>query len=126
MRNGDGSGGGSDPGPTTSAEGLWNGTSSNNREITGLVLDDGTYWFIYSAQGNSAVISGFIEGNGTSQNGSFTSSNGREFNLEGLSANDLTVNATYVMKQSLEGTAKYNTSGETVTIRGSYNRAVQC
>lgn len=38
------------------AEGLWNGTTGSGRVFSGLVLDDGTYWFLYSAVGNNAVL----------------------------------------------------------------------
>jgi len=119
---GGGGGGGDDnPAPVTSAEGLWIGTTSSNRSIGALVLDDGTYWVLYSSQGNSAVVAGAIQGNGTSQGGSFTSSNGRDFNLEGLGVNSLTVNANYVMKQSFNGTVRYTASGEQVTFTSSYD-----
>lgn len=43
-----GCGGESDstPAPTvSSAEGLWSGSTTTNRTIAGVVLDDGTYYF---------------------------------------------------------------------------------
>ena len=89
------------------AEGLWRGTSSTNRSVAGLVLGSGEYWFIYSAVGNSAVIAGAVQGNGTSQNGRFTSSNGIDFNFEGAGNSPVTVDATYVQKKSLDGAVKY-------------------
>jgi hypothetical protein len=106
--------------PATSAEGLWNGTSSNGRTIAGLVLDDGTYWFLYSVVGNPSVIAGAFQGNSSSQNGSFTSSNGKDFNLEGLGILDATVNGSYVMKQSLSGTIAFLLGGQT-TFNSTYN-----
>lgn len=49
-------GGDTTPSPTTllaaSPEGLWTGTNDTNRTITGVVLDDGVYWFLYSAAGD--------------------------------------------------------------------------
>jgi hypothetical protein len=119
-----GSGGGdvapAPPSPATSAEGFWNGTSSNGRTIAGLVLDDGTYWFLYSVVGNPSVIAGAFQGNSSSQNGSFTSSNGKDFNLEGLGILDATVNGSYVMKQSLSGTIAFLLGGQT-TFNSTYN-----
>ncbi|MFA5938662.1 MAG: hypothetical protein WC809_04830 [Sinimarinibacterium sp.] len=117
---GDGDGG-DNPEPATSAEGLWVGTTSTNRSFAALVLDDGTYWVLYSSQGNSAVVGGAIQGSGTSQSGSFTSSNGRDFSLEGLGVTNLTLNANYVMKQSFNGTVRYTASGEQVTFTSSYD-----
>jgi hypothetical protein len=51
--------------------------------LAGLVLDDGTYWILYSAPGDSAVIAGAIQGNGTS-------SNGKDFRV-GVAVNDARV-----------------------------------
>ena len=55
-------GGGSDPGPVavTTAEGLWSGTTSTSRSLTGIVLGNGTYWMLYSAPNNSTVIAAGI------------------------------------------------------------------
>jgi hypothetical protein len=118
---GGGSDGGTNPPTATTAEGLWNGTTNSGRTIVGLVLDDGEYWVIYSLVGNNAVIAGAVQGNGTSRNGSFTSSNGRDFNFEGAGVNDLTVDASYVMKQSFNGSLKYKASGTQFTFAGTYN-----
>jgi hypothetical protein len=115
-----GSDGSVSPAPATSAEGLWNGTSGNGRTIAGLVLDDGTYWFLYSVVGNPSVIAGAFQGNSSSQNGSFTSSNGKDFNLEGLGILDATVTGSYVMKQSLSGTIAFLLGGQT-TFNSTYN-----
>lgn len=112
---------GSTPAPATSAEGLWVGSTDNDRAVTGLVLDDSTYWVLYSIMGNSAIIGGAVQGSGTSQNGSFTSVNGRDFNLEGLGASDVTVNASYVMEQTFSGTIEYAGTGEQITFTSSYD-----
>lgn len=110
-----GGGGGSSPtmNPVTptSAQGLWNGTTSSGRSIAGLVLDDGTYWFIYTAVGNNAVIAGAVQGHGTSSNGAFTSSDGIDFNLEGLGSNGFSLSGTYTDKSTLGGTQTYTTGG---------------
>jgi hypothetical protein len=89
------------PTPAGTAEGLWNGTISSGRTATGLFLDDGTYWVVYSSVGNSAVIAGAAQGNGTSSNGIFNSSNGIDFNLEGLGVNRFTLAGTYTAKSTL-------------------------
>ena len=102
------------------AEGLWRGTSSTNRSVAGLILGSGEYWFIYSAVGNSVVIAGAVQGNGASQNGRFTSSNGIDFNFEGAGNNPVTVDATYVPKKSLDGTAKYTNSANDLAFTALY------
>jgi hypothetical protein len=102
------------------AEGLWNGTTGSGRSFSGLVLDNGTYWFLYTAVGNNAVLGGAIQGASTSSSGSFTSSNGMDFNLEGLGINDFTLSGTYTAKSQLGGTLTY-TGGTTNTFTSSYD-----
>ena len=97
----------------TSAEGLYTGLTSTGRNITGLVLDDGTYYVLYSPVGNSTAIAGVVQGTGTSSAGTFSSSNARDFNLEGLGVLAATVSASYVAKQSFNGTVAYGAAGNT-------------
>jgi hypothetical protein len=107
------------PTPAGTAEGLWNGTISSGRTATGLFLDDGTYWVVYSSVGNSAVIAGAAQGNGTSSNGTFSSSNGIDFNLEGLGVNGFTLTGSYTAKSKLNGTITY-ASNTTYTFNATY------
>ena len=108
-----GCGGGDSPTSDTaqsskhSAEGLWNGTTTTGRTVTTLVLDDGTYWVVYSAAGNSAVLGGVAEGNSVSNNGQVSSSNGLDVNLEGFGVNAFTMSGTYTPNGSLNGTLQY-------------------
>lgn len=121
---GGGGGGGNDfsgGGSVGTAEGLWKGTSSVGRDIDGLVLPNGQYWVIYTAVGNNAVIAGVLEGNGTSQSGRFTSTNGLDFNFEGLGILDVDIDANYVKEQTLNGTVKY--SNEQFTFASAFQPA---
>jgi hypothetical protein len=102
------------------AEGLWNGTTGSGRSFAGLVLDNGTYWFLYTAAGNNAVLGGAVQGDGTSSSGKFASSNGMDFNLEGLGINAFTLAGTYTAKSQLGGTLTY-TGGTTNTFTSTYD-----
>lgn len=99
--------------PTGTAEGLWLGTTDTNRAITGLVLDDGTYYVLYSQVGNPSAIGGVVQGHGTSNNGSFTSTDARDFNMEGQGVLDATVSGSYMIDQWLNGTVMYTSGGAT-------------
>lgn len=106
----------------TSAEGLWKGTTNNGRNVSGLVLDDGTFWVLYTSQTNSSIIAGAVQGSGTSNNGSFSSSNALDFNLEGNGILATTVSASYTQKQSFNGTVTYPTlNNQTVTFTTTYS-----
>ena len=110
-----GCGGAGDSNPATtptatssSAEGLWSGSTNTNRTITGVVLDDDTYYFLYSVPANPKLIAGVVQGNSTSNNGSFTSANAKDFNIEGLGARSATISGNYTARQSLSGSLTYS------------------
>lgn len=109
------------PPPSPSAEGIYIGPTSNGRTVTGVILDNGTYWVLYSAVNNPTVIAGAVEGTSTSRVGSFSSSDARDFNLEGQGINDATVSASYVARQSLNGIVMYTNSRQAISFVGSYN-----
>ena len=97
----------------TSAEGLYSGSTNTNRTLTAVVLDDGTHYFFYSAPANPNLIAGVVQGNGTSNNGSFTSANARDFNIEGLGVLSATIAASYAARQSLSGSITYPGASDT-------------
>lgn len=84
-----------------SAEGAYSGTltgsSSNAFEM--VVLENGDFWALYGSQTPTQFgVAGFIKGTGTYNNGSFTSSNAKDFGF--ASAASASISATY------EATAK--------------------
>jgi hypothetical protein len=100
--------------PAGTAEGLWTGTLTQppplngQRTVKGAVLDDGTYWFLYSTVADPALVAGALQGDSSTQNGTFASSNGLDFNNELLTIIDpVTLTAPYVMQQNLSGTVTY-------------------
>lgn len=105
------------------AEGLWVGTINTNRTLTAAVLDDGTYYFFYSVVANPNQIAGVIQGTGTSDNGSFTSSNTKDFGI-GVAVRDATLSADYTARQILNGAIAYSGAG-TTTFTSSYNPAYE-
>jgi hypothetical protein len=104
-----------------SAEGLWTGNTNTSRSVTGIVLDDGTYWILYSIPHVSALIAGVVQGTGISLNGSFASSDGIDFNLEGQGINNATLSASYAAKQSFNGSVAYPSLNQTYTFTSAYN-----
>lgn len=113
------------PAPAGTAEGLWNGSTNTSRTVTIAVLDNSTFWAFYSGQNNPSLIAGVIEGSGTSMNGSFSSSDGADFNLEGIGVNSVTLSGSYVAKQSLNGSTNYPGLNQSVSFTTSYNSAYE-
>ena len=91
-----GGGGGDTPAPGATAEGVYGGTltgsSSNNFQM--LVLENDEFWALYGTQSTSLfAVAGFLQGTGISNNGTYTSSNARDFGFNPALAG--TANATY-------------------------------
>lgn len=103
--------------PAAPAEGLWIGSTNTNRTVTGIVLNDGVYWFLYSVVGNPTIIAGVVQGDSSSQNGTLTSSNAMDFSVERGIPPTLTasINGNYTVKQSLNGTVSYQNTQDTFT-----------
>lgn len=124
---GGGGNGGAAPVPAASAEGLWTGSTSTSTgtgtssSVTGIVLDNGSYWVLYSVPNVSPLIAGFVQGTGTSLNGSFSSSDGIDFNVTGQGINNATVSASYVAKQSFNGSVSYPNLSSPFTFTSAYN-----
>lgn len=108
------------PPPPATAEGFWVGTTNTNRDVAGVVLDDGTYYFLYTGVGNPDVIGGVIQGTGVSSSGSFSSTDARDFNLEGLGVLAATISASYNARQTLNGTVTY-ANGDAVTFTSTFD-----
>ena len=105
-------GGGSDstspppPPPVTTAEGAYNGTvthTTNASAFSAVLLEDGQIWQLYGSDiGGSLIVSGLMQGQGVSSNGSFTSTTTKDFGLN--PAPTFMLNASYVAGVSLKGT----------------------
>ncbi len=90
-------GGGGDSGTTgPTAEGVYGGTltGSTSTAFQLLVLENGEFWAMYGTRTSTFFgVAGFIQGSGTSNNGSFTSSNTKDFGFVPARAGSTT--ATY-------------------------------
>jgi hypothetical protein len=111
--------------PAGTAEGLWTGTlvdatTGDTRTVKGAVLDDGTYWFLYSTVLDPTLIAGALQGDGSMQNGTFASLNGLDFNNELALILPVPVTAHYVMQQNLSGTVTYP-GGKTFTFTSTFD-----
>jgi hypothetical protein len=111
--------------PAGTAEGLWTGTlvdesTSDTRTVKGAVLDDGTYWFLYSAVGTPALMAGALQGDSSTQNGTFASLNGQDFNNELALILPRSVTAHYVMEDNLTGTVTYP-GGKALTFTSTFD-----
>ncbi len=84
----------------SSAAGLWEGNTANGRTLAGVVLENGTFWLLYSKPNEPNAVVGLLAGKGAVSGNQFSSSSGYDYNLDGR---------TGIVDTSL--TANLNTSG---------------
>jgi hypothetical protein len=71
--------------------------------VAGLVFEDGTFYVLYSRVGIPSQIAGVVQGSGSVTGSTFTSTNARDFNIEGNGVISATVTATVTPRQSFNG-----------------------
>ena len=115
-----GCGGSNVPPPPSAAQGLWCGTTDTDRSVISLILSDGLFYVLYSSVGDPDTIAGVIQGNGSTNGSSFSSSNAKDFNLEGAGVLDTTISANFSTRKTLNGTVTYVTYRAS-TLTSTYN-----
>jgi hypothetical protein len=101
-----GGGGSGGTGGGISAEGAYSGTltGGTSTQFQLLVLENDEYWALYGVpSGSQFLVRGFIQGQGSSANPNFTSSNAKDFGASPAASGSIT--ATYSAGQSITGTA---------------------
>ena len=100
---GNGGGGGASAAPSGTAEGAYFGTLSDGRQHYSLVLENGQFYTLYgSSSANIFAVNGFLQGNGNSNNGSFSATDVKDAAANG-SVSAATLSASYVAGSSLNG-----------------------
>lgn len=115
-----GCGGGDDSSPASigKAEGAYRGNTSGGQQFETIILDDDRFYSLYGTiSGEMFFVAGLAQGNGTSDNGQFTSSNIRDFGVSPPQSG--TLSATYVPATSISGTVTAAGSAATLTFAGS-------
>lgn len=102
----------SPPPPAPTAEGVYGGTLTGSvaANFEALVLENGDFWAIYGQDSGSIFsVYGFIQGQGTSNNGSFTAASVKDFGFVPPPTGTLTSTYNSTAK-TISGTVTY-TSG---------------
>jgi hypothetical protein len=119
---GGGDGSGTSAASTTAApqsviQGAYSGRVSNGREHNTLILDDNRYYTLYGNTVNGLfAVTGFIQGTGTANNGSFSSSDLRDYYSNGTVVAG-SMSASYTPNVSFNGTL--SAGGQSVTFTGT-------
>ena len=83
------------------AEGIWAGTTNTGALILGFVVDDGTFYIVYTTSNGSNA--GVVQGTATYSNGQFSSSDAIDINFAGLGVVQAAVSGSYVPRSSING-----------------------
>ncbi|WP_454826069.1 hypothetical protein [Paraburkholderia xenovorans] len=120
---GGGDGNNSPPAPVatkTDAAGIYTGTDTVSDTITGVVLDTGAYYFVYTNSGTSKL--GVVQGTATASSGSFKSTDAKDFYIGQNTVLNDNVTATYTAKSSINGTiTPASGSGAGISFTGTYS-----
>jgi len=107
------------PGPVvsrTTAEGFWQGTTDQGQALRMIILDDGTFYIVYSAKG-SDLEAGVLYGSGSAVSGKFTSTDAKEYRLSPAAPSFIggasPINGTYVPGSSMQLTIGTSTVSAT-------------
>lgn len=86
------------------AQNIYVGNTADGREIYTIALENDQFYTMYGhTVGNAFLVSGFVQGDGASNNGVFTSANGVDSNSNNTRT-AATINATYTVGLNLNGT----------------------
>ncbi|HZW12886.1 MAG TPA: hypothetical protein VFF81_06815 [Noviherbaspirillum sp.] len=118
-------GGGSPTTTNSTAQGFYSGTTSSGYELKTLVLENDHYWSLYGYTVNGLFDAyGVLQGSGTANNGSFTSTNLRNFDFNGVIA-AYSLSASYQTGASLNGSITDGTGtitfASSVPLASTYN-----
>jgi hypothetical protein len=127
-----GCGGGSSTGPTPTLtmtsvpQGLYSGTTSAGGTMAGgtmagLVLPDGSFYFLYTAPGNTNLIGGAIQGSMSALDGTFLSVAAKDVDLLGWGVLTTAIQGTYTIKQRLAGTVNFLSMNQSVGFDSVYS-----
>ena len=103
------------------ATGLYKGMTSNGRAIAGIVLDDDSFYAIYSGINDPSTTGGAITGTVRAAAGSFSITDAVDVNIEGLGTQVATVSGSYGEKQFIKGTTTYPSSNRNVSFSANYS-----
>jgi hypothetical protein len=110
------------PGPAlpATAEGIWfQPQNADSPALYGIVLDTGRYYFLYAAvSANPPVVSGFLQGRGTSVDGTFSAPAGEDANCGAASIVPAALYGQYASRATLDATL--STFGGPVPLNLSY------
>jgi hypothetical protein len=109
------------PEPILSAAGLYRGVTSNGRTIAGLVLDDNSFYAIYSGFNNPAAAAGSIRGTLRPDQGKFTITDAIDTSLDGMGTQLASVTGTFGSKQFLNGTINYPGLKQSISFSANYS-----
>jgi hypothetical protein len=112
----------------TPAEGIWFGTTSTHKTITGVVLPSNKYYLIYGNAYDSTSIAGFVQGSLTydSSGTTFSSKDAVDFNVANGAGviTGLSVSSSVSKQLSLGGVIQPSTTTFTASYQTDYEQAV--
>lgn len=109
------------------SSGLYKGISSDGRAVTSLVLDDHSFYTVYSAINSPAIVGGAVHGTARTtgapgtNGGNFTSTDAVGTSADITGKQLAAVTGTYGTKQFLKGGISYAGFAQSISFSANYN-----
>ncbi|GAA5787041.1 hypothetical protein [Chitiniphilus shinanonensis] len=123
-------GGPSNPSPTPTtvptpveAQGIYNGSTSDSRQLVTLIVPSGQYYAWYTTKLSSTVLGGGIEGVLSASDGTLASNNGVDYNIELDTISPAVLAGSYTVQSTISGNLTYGQNGDQVTFSANYDTA---
>lgn len=107
--------------PTKSA-GLYSGTTATGQYTLSALLDDGSYWILYTDAAQPQYLAGFISGKATSTDGTLRSNDMLDVDISGPTLRTGSLSGTYTTRSRMGATLQYN-GGAVKTLTSTYEIA---
>jgi hypothetical protein len=108
------------PPAPSAVQGLWTGSTASGRAVSGIVLNDGTFYLRYSIPDAPALVSGVLQGKAVTGATRWSSPDAKDFSLEATGVQPIAVEGSYTTEAAFGGTVTF-ADGSTTHFQALYD-----
>lgn len=101
-------------------QGIWTGATASGRNLSGVVLSDGSYYLRYTAPGAPALVAGALQGKAQAGATRWSSPDAKDFGLEGGGVQPAAVEGSFTARSAFGGVVTW-ASGASTTFQMVYD-----
>jgi hypothetical protein len=100
---------------------MYRGVTSSGRAVAGLVLDDNSFYAVYSAINNPSLTGGSIQGTIMASGGNFSVTDAIDESVEGFGTRAVAITGTYSQRQFIKGSIGYPPTTQPISFVANYD-----